>query len=52
MPSILNEEEIFNQVKETSIICFSRLVEELKESLIQNFEDEELLTARELCERI
>lgn len=52
MPSILNEEEIFKHVKETSIICFSRLVEELKDSLIQNFEDEELLTARELCERI
>lgn len=47
MSSILNEEEIFNQVKETSIICFSRLVEELKESLIQNFENEEQLLS--LC---
>ncbi|HAC0715711.1 TPA_asm: helix-turn-helix domain-containing protein [Listeria monocytogenes] len=52
MSIVINEEVIFQQVKETSILCFSRLVEELKESIIQNFEDEELLTAKELCERI
>lgn len=52
MSIVINEEAIFQQVKETSILCFSRLVEELKESIIQNLEDEELLTAKELCERI
>lgn len=52
MSNIFNQDILVAEVRKTALACMQDISEEIKVLILKNFEDEELLTKKELCDRI